>query len=88
MADYTPEQVEALAEFARQVATGESDPEVTAHTLGILEGGHLADWLRKEDWADRAAREAWDVAMGKSLGRAAECKAIASIIRKHAEDRT
>ena len=93
MADYTPEQIEALAEFARvwvawKGGPSEKEPPTNAALrLGILTPAYtLADWLRKEDWADRAADEGYD--LDRSLSRAEYVRRQAAIIRKHAEDRS
>lgn len=92
MADYTPEQVEKLAEFARWATGyfglgGKTGGKLEA--LGILkEDGTLVDWLRPDDWAMRAAREWFKVTLA-SEETVRECTpALAAIIRKHAEDRT
>ena len=92
MANYTPEQVEKLAEFARAWHSWPSkdapqEPYLAAIRLGIRRAdGTLADWLRPEDWADRAADEGYD--LDRSLSRAEYVRRQAAIIRRHAEDRS
>lgn len=92
MADYTPEQVEALAEFARWVCgfashNGELMREL--QRLGLVNpDGTLADWLRPEDWADRAAREWLTLRAYNGTAVVNEAPSLAAIIRRHAEGRT
>lgn len=92
MSRYTDEQVEALAEFARSSAAyaslnGPTFLRLKQHGL-LTPDGTLADWLRPEDAALRAARE-WGESPVPHPPMSPEeyAQALAAIIRKHMGER-